>query len=163
MNVFGTSVCHLYVHCCSLNTTSSKWMRKIKAGSICDSQTGNPGRYLRLCSHPPRSYGGNELALALGRERYAVGLIDLASHPFVYRRPVSEVMAHATLVARAELHGFVRTKDCFEVVCLYRMRLSNVLKEIGIEYRERKTRSTNREGRQTFCGEFRRIGARDSR
>ena len=53
MNMFGTSVCHVYVHCCSLNTSSSKWTRKINAGSICDSQTGKPGRLLRPRSRPP--------------------------------------------------------------------------------------------------------------
>lgn len=36
MNVFGTSVCHLYVHRRSLNTPSSKRMLEINAGPICD-------------------------------------------------------------------------------------------------------------------------------
>ena len=160
MNVFGTSVCHVYVHCCSLNTPSSKWTRKIRAGSTCDSQTGKPGRFLRVCSRPPRSCGGSELALALGRERMPwVGLIRQVTPSFIAAQ-----FPRSWLTLPGCWNRITRVRTYKKLLCPYRMGrdFSNLLKEIGYEYRECKTRSTNREGRLMFDGEFGRIGARDS-
>lgn len=126
--MFGTNVCHVYVHCCSLNTSSSKWTRKINAGSICDSQIGKLSRFLRVC---PGGCSGSGLILALGREHTpwpgSIRQVTLHSSPSAFRGRGSHCLGRWGRMARVGTYKSLLRCGLFALI-----ETANRLKEIGM-------------------------------